>query len=61
MTNEKLEIVLGTILANTMLILQNMDFDLETPIENFEEIEIAIDTSEQVLAMLTEDMGGDTE
>lgn len=58
MTNEKLEIVLGTILAHTMLTIQNMDYDLETLIDTLVELEMAIDRSEQVLAILTEGMIG---
>lgn len=46
---EMLKLCVGACLANTMLILQTMDYDLET----FEEIEHAIDASEALLTMLT--------
>ena len=56
MTDEQLKIVLGTITANTMLILQAMKYDLNTPVELLEEIEIAVNTTDKVLQMITKDM-----
>lgn len=58
MTDEQLKIVLGTIVANTMLILQAMKYDSDTPVNLLEQIEFAIDTSDKVLNVLTNDMEG---
>lgn len=53
---EMLKLCVGACLANTMLILQTMDYDLETEVETFEEIEHAIDASEALLTMLTKEV-----
>lgn len=57
MTDEQLKIVLGTITANTMLILQTMKYDSETPVNLLEQINLAVDTTDKVLQMITGDMG----
>lgn len=40
MTDEQIRVVLGTITANTMLILQALHFDRNTPITLLKEIDM---------------------
>lgn len=58
MTDKQLKVILGTITANTMMILQVMQYDKNTPVSLMQEIMTALNATDKVLQIITGELDG---